>query len=192
MTVSNIYTLLDKLEMKILKGAPIPLTPWIFVNHEVIIDLLDKIRASIPGEIHEAHNILKKREEIKEEAQRVANQIILDAKRQSESMLSESELLRAVQSEADRIRKQVISDCELLKKQTIDEAEMIRTTAINEAISIREGSDKYAENVLANLDRDLTELHEVVRNGQKHLAKVKAESLATLAAQKTRSSNIQE
>lgn len=190
MTVSNIYKLLDKLEMKILKGAPIILTPWVIVNHEVIIDILDKVRASIPGEIQEAHNILKKKDEMQAEAQRVANQIIMDAKHQSESMLSESELLRAVQSEADRIRQQVISDCELLKKQTIDEAEMIRTSAINEAISIREGSDKYAENVLANLERDLSELHEVVRNGQKHLAKVKAESLATLAVQKTRNSNI--
>lgn len=188
MTVSNIYKLLDKLEMKILKGIPIPLTPYVTVNHEVIIDTLDKIRTSIPGEIQEAHTIIKKREEIQAEAQRMANQVLMDAKHQSESMLSESELLRAVQAEADRIRQQVITDCEMLKRQTQDEAEIVRSTAINEAISMREGSDKYAEAVLANLERDLAELHEVVKNGQKHLAKVKAESFASLTAQKTRSS----
>jgi len=186
MTVSNIYKLLDKLEMKILKGVPIPLTPWVIVNHEMIIDVLDKIRASIPGEIQEAHGIIKKREEIQSEAQKMASQIVTDAKHQSESMLSESELLRAVQAEADRIRQQVIADCELLKKQTRDEAEMVRSTAINEAISIREGSDRYAETVLSNLERDLAELHEVVRNGQKHLAKIKAESISALASQRSK------
>jgi cell division septum initiation protein DivIVA len=188
MTVSNIYKLLDKLEMKILKGMPIPLSPWVTVNHEVIIDILDKIRTSIPGEIQEAHSILKKRDEMQAEAQRMANQILIDAKHQSESMLSESELLRAVQAEADRIRQQVISDCEMLKKQTQDEAELVRSTAINEAIAMREGSDKYAEAVLANLERDLGELHEVVKNGQKHLAKIKADSFASLTAQRTKNS----
>jgi len=186
MTVSSIYKLLDKLEMMILKGFPVPLTPLVIVHHEKIIDALDKIRASIPGEIQEAHTILKRRDDIQLEAQKRANQILSEAKQQAELLLSESELLRAVQAEADRIRQQVITDCEVIKKQSIEEAEMIRSSAINESIAIREGADKYAETVLSSLDRDLAELHNVVRNGQKHLAKVKAESIATITSQKTK------
>lgn len=186
MTVSNIYKLLDKMEMMILKGMPIPFTPLVIVHHEKIIDTLDKIRASIPGEIQEAHGIIKKRDDIHLEAQKKANQILAEAKHQAELLLSESELLRAVQSEADRIRQQVISDCEIMKRQALEETEMIKTGTINEAISIREGADKYAEAVLSNLDKDLTELHGIVRNGQKHLAKVKAESIASMTSQKVR------
>lgn len=54
MAIGSIYKLLDKLEMMILKGIPIPFTPFVIINHEKIIDTLDKIRACIPNEIQEA------------------------------------------------------------------------------------------------------------------------------------------
>lgn len=186
MTVSNIYKLLDKLEMMILKGVPIPVTPWVIVHHEKLIDVLDKVRASIPGEVQEAHGVLKRADDVQMDAQRKANQIIADAQHHAEMMLSESELLSAVQSEADRIRQQVIADCEAMKRQAIEEAEMIKSMALNESVAVKDGADRYAEAVLSNLDRDLAELHGIVRNGQKHLAKMKAESISNIAAQGTR------
>jgi len=193
MTVSNIYKLLDKFEMMILKGMPIPVTPWVIVHHEKLIDVLDKIRTSLPGDIQEAHNILKRSDDIQMEAQRKANQILMEAKQQAESLLSESELLRAVQSEAERIRKQVITDCEIVKKQVNEEVENIRNSAVEESIAVREGADRYAETVLGSLDKDLAELHSIVRNGQKHLAKIKTESITTITSQRALNSfnNIQ-
>src|SRR3989339_406895 len=126
MTVSNIYKLLDKMEVMVLQGMPIPITPWVIVHHEKIIDVVDKVRASIPGEIQEAQSIIKRRDDIHLEAQKKANQILTEAKHQAESLLCESELLKAVQAEAERIRQQVISDCEIMKKQAMEEAEMMR------------------------------------------------------------------
>lgn len=180
MTTNNVYKLLDKIEMHVIKGYPIPLTPWYVVPHEKIIDLLDKVRTSLPSEIAEANNIIKRRDEIQLESQRRANQMLSEAKSQAELLLSESELLKAVQAEAERIRQQVIAEAEYLKKQAREEAESIRTQAINEAMATREGADQYAEKVLSSLDRDLTDLHTIVRNGQKHLAKLKADSVASL------------
>jgi len=170
--------------MMILKGMPLPFTQWVIVHHEKIIDKLDKVGASIPGEIKEAHGIIKKRDDIHLEAQKKANQILTEAKNQAELLLSESELLRAVQAEAERIRQQVISDCEILKKQTHEEVELMRNNAVNEAITVREGADRYAENVLSSLDKDLGDMHDIVRNGQKHLAKIKAESIASMTTQR--------
>ncbi|OGI20210.1 MAG: hypothetical protein A2255_10550 [Candidatus Melainabacteria bacterium RIFOXYA2_FULL_32_9] len=101
-------------------------------------------------------------------------------------LLCESELLKAVHAEAERIRQQVINDCELMKKQAQEDVEIIRANAVNEAITIREGADKYAETVLSSLDKDLTELHGIVRNGQKHLSKIKADSIAAMTSQKAK------
>ena len=180
MTASNLYKLLDKLELIVLKGIPVSITPMVIIqNHEKLIDMLDKIRASVPGEIQEANNIIKKRDDLQLDAQKKANQLLTDAKQQADLLLSESELLKAVQSEAERIRQIVISECEILKKQTDEEVESLRTNSINEAIAIREGANKYAETILSGLDRDLAELHEIVRNGQKHLAKAKSETVST-------------
>ena len=183
MSVSNIYKLLDKLDEFLIRSLPVPMTPWIFVHFDKVTDSIDKIRASIPGEVQEAHGILKRADDIQLEAQRRANQILADAKHQADMLLSESELLNAVQAEADRIRQQVITDCEQIKKQAIEEAEAIKQQALKDVFNVKEGADRYAESVLANLDRDLGELHSIVKNGQKHLAKMRADSNAGLAAQ---------
>lgn len=176
MSVSNIYKLLDKLDEILIKSPGLPGTPIIFANYDRTAEMIDKIRASVPGEVQDAHSILKRADDIQLDAQRKANQVLADAKRQADLMLSESELLNAVQSEADRIRQQVITDCEQIKRKAIEDAESLRAKAIKEALSVKEGADRYAEVVLANLDKDLTELHGIVKNGQKHLAKMRSES----------------
>lgn len=189
MTVNNVYKLLDKVEMLVIKGYPIPLTPWYVVPHEKIIDVLDKVRTSLPSEIAEANSIIKRRDEIQLESQRRANQMLADAKSQAELLLSESELLKAVQAEAERIRQQVIAEAEYIKKQAREEAEATRSQAINEAIATREGADQYAERVLCSLDKDLTDLHTIVRNGQKHLSKLRADSMVQMPGIKQPSGN---
>ena len=187
----NINKLLDMLDdMMIVKGVPIFLTPWIIVHHERVVELLDKIRASVPGEIQEANAIIKRRDDIHLDAQKKANQLLMEAKQQAEILLSDSELLRAVQAEAERIRQQVISDCEILKRQAQEETEYLRTNAITEATAIRDGADKYAETILSGLDRDLSELHDIVRNGQKYLSKIKTESGVNMAAQRSRAKSL--
>lgn len=176
MSVNSIYKLLDKLEMMILKGAPIPFSPFVMVNHEKIIDILDKIRASIPGEIQEAHSILKKSEEIQIESQRRAEMYLKEAQNEAERILSESELLKAVHSEAERIRKEVLSEAEAIRSKAQEEAEQVKRTILEEAVKIREGADSYAENVLSTLDNNLTEMHSIVKNGQHHLERSKEEA----------------
>ncbi|HSA06635.1 MAG TPA: hypothetical protein P5556_05615 [Candidatus Gastranaerophilales bacterium] len=183
MSVNSIYKLLDKMEMMILKGAPIPFSPFVMVNHEKIIDILDKIRASIPGEIQEAHSIIRKSEEIQLESQRRAEMFLREAKNEAERILSESELLKAVQAEAYRLKQEVIAEAEAIRTNAREEAEQIKMSVINESVKIREGADKYAENVLSSLDNNLSEMHLIVKNGQQHLENVKAESLAALTGE---------
>jgi F0F1-type ATP synthase membrane subunit b/b' len=98
-------------------------------------------------------------------------------------MLHESELLKAVQSEVERIRKQVVSEVELMRREALTEADRIRLDAEEDATRVREGADHYAESVLTRIDADLnnlgTRLQEsqaIVRNGQRLLGSVKRHS----------------
>jgi|GEM_PF-6446385 len=50
MVTSTIYKLLDKLEMKVLKGVSMPLTPWVILNPEIIIDISRQIKDMIPND----------------------------------------------------------------------------------------------------------------------------------------------
>lgn len=176
MAIGSIYKLLDKLEMMVLKGIPIPFTPFVIVNHEKIIDVLDKIRACIPNEIQEAHGIIKRSEDIQMEAQRRAENILIEAKEKAERILSESELLKAVHAEADRVRGEVIAEAEAIRKRSMEEAEAIRSKSVAESTAIREGSDRYAEQILSNLDKHIGDMHAIIRNAQTHLSRTKVDT----------------
>ena len=91
-------------------------------------------------------------------------------------MLSESDLLRAVQREAEKIKEQVITDCEDIKRKAFDEAENVRIQASDEAVRTKDGATVYAEQVLVNLEQNLAQLQEIVKNGQLQLEKRRAEA----------------
>ncbi len=145
----------------------------LFMNTDDIQDILSKIRAILPEEIKTAEMILKRRDDIYMEAQNRADRIINEAQNTAASILSESELIRAVREKAAKIQEQVKESCEEMKNKATEEAESIRRSAYQEALQTREGAQAYAEQVLSNLDRDIQQIHRIVRNGQEYLAQQK-------------------
>lgn len=160
----------------ILTGMGIPFTPFTIVNGEKLVPLLDRIRENLPAEVQHAQRVLERRDEIVNEAQAKANQILQDAKKQSEFMLSESELLRAVHEEANRIRQQITMELEAMRKKAFEEAEAAKAQAYEESAAIRNGADQYAEAILGSLDKSLVEFQTVVRNGQRYLKKARLDA----------------
>lgn len=181
MTQLRIKELLGKANFLLDKGLHI-MPGFVIIRNAEMEATLDRIDASIPEDIKEAEIILRRRDEMYSEAQNRAERIINDAQSEAARVLSESELLRAVQQEAAKIREQVINDCEEIKNQAMQEAENTKIQAMQEAIKIREGAENYAEQILNNLDTDLNQLQQIVRNGQIYLEKQKAESYNNTSA----------
>lgn len=175
---TNFAKMIERMEDLVLAGMGIPLTPLTMVNSEKLVPLLDRIRESLPDEIKNAQRVLDQREEILTESQQRANQLLLDAKAQAEYLLSESELLKAVHAEAERVRHQILTEIDTIRKKAFEEAESMKAKAYEEARAAREGADQYADLVLGSLDKSLSEFHGVVRNGQKHLKRAKLDAHA--------------
>lgn len=176
MQQSGIYELLKLMEIVLEKSFPILPNYLVAIKVKEIESLIDRIYASLPGEVQEARAFLRRREELQIEAQQKAEKIVTDAQNEANRLLSESDVLRAVQKEAEKIKEQVIADCEEIKRKALDDADNVRIQAADEAIRIREGAEIYAEQVLANLERDLTQLQQVVKNGQVYMEKLRSES----------------
>ena len=176
MQQSGIYELLKLLEIVLEKSFPILPNYLVAVKVKEIESLIDRIYASLPSEVQEARAFLRRREELQIEAQQKAEKIIVDAQNEANRLLSESDVLRAVQKEAEKIKEQVIADCEDIKRKAFDDAENVRIQAADEAMRIREGAEVYAEQVLVNLERDLTQLQQTVKNGQVYMEKLRSES----------------
>lgn len=170
-----IYGLMNDLEDALDKGLPL-LGYYSVVKKDTVTNILDKLYAALPDEIKEARALLRRKDEMQYEAQQRAEKIIADAQAEANRLLSESDLLRAVQREAEKIKEQVIADCEDIKRKALDDADAIRAQAADEIARTKDGATVYAEQVLVNLEQNLAQLQEVVKNGQLQLERRRAES----------------
>ena len=169
-----IYGLMSKLDEALDNGFPFGnLT---IVKKHVVADILDKLYAALPDEIKEARALLRRKDELQYEAQQRAEKIVADAQAEANRLLSESDLLRAVQREAEKIKEQVIAECDEIKRKSYEDAEALRNQAIDEAYRTKDGASVYAEQVLVSLEQNLNQLQEIVKNGQLQLERRRAES----------------
>src|SRR6185436_17468823 len=86
----DVLVLIDKLDDLVHNAKRVPLTDEVRVDKEEIYDLLDQMRATIPDEIKQARWIVKEarekqdslvnEQEVTKQAERVAEEIIDDAK----------------------------------------------------------------------------------------------------------------
>lgn len=173
---NGVYDLLRLLEMSIEESFPIVPGRFVLAKPKEIEALIDKIYRSLPVEVQDARAFLRRREELQVEAQQKAEKIVADAQVEADRKLSEADFIKALEREGNRIRAQVQEECEELKRKAIEEADSIRASAAEDAKRTREGAEIYAEQVLTNLEHDLTKLQQVVKNGQVYMEKLRSES----------------
>ena len=171
-----IYGLMNELEEALDKGFPLLGCCFTVVKKDTVTNILDRLYAALPDEIKEARALLRRKDELQYEAQQRAEKVVADAQAEANRLLSESDLLRAVQREAEKIKEQVITDCEDIKRKAFEEADAVRTQAIDEALRTKDGASVYAEQVLVSLEQNLNQLQEIVKNGQLSLERHRAES----------------
>jgi cell division septum initiation protein DivIVA len=171
-----IYGLMNELEEALDKGFPLLGYCFTVVKKDTVTTILDKLYAALPDEIKEARALLRRKDELQYEAQQRAEKIVADSQAEANRLLSESDLLRAVQREAEKIKEQVIADCEEIKRRALEEADAVRNQAKDDAARTREGASVYAEQVLVGLEQNINQLQEIVKNGQVQLERRRAES----------------
>ena len=182
MQQNGVYDLLRLLEMALDEGFPIIPRKFTIVKTKELETLIDRIYAVLPVEVQEARAFLRRREELQLEAQQKAEKIINDAQMEADRKLSEADFIKALEKEGIRIRTQVQEECEEIKRKAMEEAENIRLQATEDAMKTREGAELYAEQVLTNLERDLAQLQQVVKNGQVYMEKLRADNYGTYDA----------
>ena len=179
MQQNGVYDLLKLLEISLDEGFPIIPRRYTIVKTKEIETLIDRIYAALPVEVQEARAFLRRREELQLEAQQKAERIINDAQLEADRKLSEADFIKALEKEGIRIRTQVQEECEEIKRKAFEEAESVRHQAREEAMKTREGAELYAEQVLTSLEGNLSQLQQVVKNGQVYMEKLRTDSLGS-------------
>ncbi len=176
MQQNGVYDLLKMLEISLEEGFPIVPRKFTVVKTKEIETLIDRIYASLPVEVQEARAFLRRRDELQLEAQQKAEKIVKDAQMEADRKLSEADFIKALEREGIRIRTQVQEECEEIKRKALEEADNIRAQATEDAMKTKEGAELYAEQVLTNLEKNLTQQQQIVKNGQVYMEKLRSES----------------
>jgi len=134
--------LLDQIE-NLVAGAPyIPLTSKALVNQGACLDLVDKIRATLPAELSEAQRITRARERIVAQAESEAEDLRRVTRERLEQASAESEAVRMARVRADEI---------------LSEAE-------RQAREMAAAAVEYSTAIYARMENDLNGLLEELRS----------------------------
>ncbi|MCQ2743866.1 MAG: hypothetical protein MJ230_03600 [bacterium] len=169
-----IYGLMNELEEALDKGLPL-LSNLTVVKKDVVINILDKLYAALPDEVKEARALLRRKDELQYEAKQRAEKTIAEAQAEADRLLSESDLLRAVQREAEKMKEDVINYCNDIKRKAFEEADSIRNQAIDEALRVKDSASVYAEQILTGLEQNVNRLQEIIKDNQIQLERKRSE-----------------
>ncbi|HHU86947.1 MAG: ATPase [Pelotomaculaceae bacterium] len=147
----DLLSALNELEELIENSGKVPLTRKVMVNEDSILDLLDRIRTTIPEEIRQAKWIIQEREKVMSDSQKEAMRIMENAQKQVEKQAEDSEVAR----KAKVVAEEIIAKAE----QTAQE--------------MREGARIYADEILGALQDRLNKINQQIEQGRSELRAMK-------------------
>ncbi|WP_405528801.1 ATP synthase F0 subunit B [Streptomyces avidinii] len=138
---------LDEIVAAVGGARSMPMSASCVINRAELLAQLEEVRSALPGSLAQAQELIGGREQMVEDARREAERIIDAAHNQRGSLISDTEIARRSQAEADRI---------------LDEAR-------REAEEIRAEADDYVDSKLANFEVVLTKTIGSVDRGREKL-----------------------
>jgi hypothetical protein len=144
----SVYRVLDKLEAYVHEGTWLP-AGYRVLSEERLIELVEKIRASLPVEVGRAKIIAKDQDRVLRAAQEKAQAIVDEAASKHEELVDQNEIVQRARTTADVVLREA------------EEA----------AGKIRDGADRYAAQVLGEMEGRLSSAIGAVRKGRESLAR---------------------
>ncbi|MDH2391385.1 cell division initiation protein [Streptomyces sp. HNM0663] len=138
---------LDEIVESVSSARSMPMSASCVVNRAELLAMLEELRHALPDSLAQARELIGGREQLVEEARREAERIIQSAHAERGSLISDTQVARQSQDQADRI----LAD------------------ARREAEEVRAEADDYVDSKLANFEVVLTKTIGSVDRGREKL-----------------------
>lgn len=142
----SVYRVLDKLETYVHEGTWLP-AGYRILSEERLLELVEKIRSSLPEEVGRAKIIAKDQDRVIRAAHEKAQAIVTEAASKHEELVDNHEIVQRARTTA----------------------EVVLRDAEERARRVREGADQYAMQLLGELEGRLTGALGSVRKGREAL-----------------------
>ena len=147
----ELFNALNELEEIVETSIKVPMTRRVLVDEDRLLDMLDRIRTTLPEEIRQARWIIQEREKVMAETKKEAGRIMEDVQKQMERRVEESEFVRVARERAEEI---------------VEKAE-------NVAREIKQGARDYADDLLNELESRIEKVITEIRDGRSELKGLK-------------------
>ena len=158
----DILQLIDRLEELFNESKSIPLTRNVTVDEDRMLDIIDQMRIAIPEEVQKAQQLLGQRDRVLAQAQEEANRTLEIARQKADQLASKEIVMQEAQRRADQILVQARADAENVRSdaddyvmnsltQLQDELERITNQVINGLRVVKDEQER--RNAAPSLDK---------------------------------------
>jgi cell division septum initiation protein DivIVA len=133
------------------------------LDSHAVMELVDRVRASLPDDLKEAQQILEKREAVLNQALMDARRVKASAEQESKNRVQDTEIVK----QAQRRSEEILADAQRRADKIVAEAQ-------RQADVMRQDADRYALEVLSKLEAQLSALLNSARRGIEQLEMAKA------------------
>lgn len=116
----DILQLIDRLEELFNESKSIPLTRNVMVDEDRMLDIIDQMRIAIPEEVKKAQQLLGQRDRVLAQAQEEANRTLEIARQKADQLTSKEVVMQEAQRRADQILVQARADAENVRSEADD------------------------------------------------------------------------
>jgi len=135
------------------------------IDRRRLLDLVDQLRAAVPQQVREAHEVLQKREEVLAKADEESALRLARADDEVARRISDSEIVRAAEVRAQEIIAEARRECDRIAQEGRMEAERKNEEGARLASEQMDEADRYAMEMLRKLEQQLDAFMTSVRSG---------------------------
>jgi len=143
----DLLALLDELEGFLAESSRIPLTGKLLVDEQEILEIVDRLRQSIPDALHQAQRLTRDRDRLLQQAREEGEAFINESKAYAEKLTRDSVINQRAQEEGDRV---------------VEEARRMSR-------EIRLAARDYADELMERLEANMQKALSIVRAGREEL-----------------------
>jgi hypothetical protein len=161
----DLLHLIDRLEEQIGEARRLPIGTGSVIDRRRLLDLVDQLRAAVPQQVREAHDVLQRRDEVLTKADEDAALRLARADEEVAHRISDSEVMRAAEVRAQEIIAEARREAERITQEARMEAERKSDEGRRLASEQMDEADRYAMEMLRKLEQQLDAFTNSVRTG---------------------------
>ncbi|HZP25701.1 MAG TPA: hypothetical protein VFB90_01510 [Dehalococcoidia bacterium] len=165
----DILHLIDRLEEMAAEARKLPVGSGVVMNRQRLLDLVDRMRVSVPAEVYTATEVLQRRDEVLAQAQEEATRLVALAQAEVEKRLEQDDLVKAAEERAQRLMREARDRAEEMVREAEVQARLRLDDAHEESRQQMHEANLYALQTLQRLSTQLEQFMTTVQRGMETL-----------------------